>query len=106
MDQGSQFPVALHEHIMSQSPAKVGICLTLLGLLRVVEGVTKVTHLTDEMLAVTAIGFLSAGLSSYFAVKERDPKRKNRLDILSHRIFVLSIGALGAICAIVAFHLF
>jgi len=45
------------------------MCLTLLGLLRVVESANQVSHFSDELLAVTAIGFLASGFFFIFCVK-------------------------------------
>jgi hypothetical protein len=97
----SALPEAIHTHILSQSTAKVGMCLTLLGLLRVVESVNQVSHFADELLAVTAIGFLVSGFLSYFALKETQTNRKRWLGLISDRVFTGSICGLVIICAVV-----
>ena len=91
---------AIHAHILSIYPGKVGTCLTLLGLFRVVEGVTKVRHVLDELLAIVALGFIVSGLSSYYALKEKRPNRKRWLDLISHRLFAASVLGLAIICAV------
>jgi hypothetical protein len=75
--------------------------LTLLGLLRVIEGVKHISHFSDELLAVTAVGFLVSGFFSYFALKETQVSRKRRLGTMGHRVFVASTCGLAIICIIV-----
>lgn len=82
----------------------MGTCLTLFGILRVVEGVSRVSHFSDELLAVAAVGFLASGLSSCFALKEKGSMWKRRFDHISHMLFTSSIVVLGIICLIVVLH--
>ncbi|MBN1995243.1 MAG: hypothetical protein JW953_21315 [Anaerolineae bacterium] len=94
---------AVHTNILRLTTSTVGMCLTFLGLIKIVEGVQEVSHITDELLAVVALGFLASGLFSYFALKETQPGRKQRLSITVHRIFIASFLGLIIICIVVVF---
>jgi hypothetical protein len=91
---------------MNQSSIKVGMCLTLLGLMKVVEGVREVTSITDELLAINAVAFLLSTMLTYFALKSPHPERKRRLGRSADLIFSGALILLAAICCIIAFELF
>jgi hypothetical protein len=91
----------IHSYILNESSLKVGVCLTLLGLIRVVEGVKQVSHFLDELLAVAAFGFLASSFFSYFALKETQAGRKRWLGIMGDRVFVASVCGLAIICIVV-----
>ncbi len=93
------------EKILTQSSTKVGMCLTLLGLIKVLEGVKNVTRFSDELLAINAFGFLVAGIFSYFAIKEEDTKRKQKKGKIGDIFFSGSLCLLAIICAIMVFEL-
>jgi hypothetical protein len=93
-------------HIMNQSSIKVGMCLTLLGLMKVVEGVKAVTTITDELLAINAVAFLLSTMLTYFALKNADQNRKRALGRVADFIFSGALVLLAVICCIIAFELF
>ena len=80
---------SINAQVIAQSSTKVGICLTLLGLMRAVEGIKEVRLLADEMLAVNTLGFVISNLISYAALKERTQKRKRLLGRVGDLIFPL-----------------
>ena len=96
----------IFDHILTQSSVKIGLCLTLLGLIRVVEGVKSVTSFADELLALNAVGFLLSSILSYFAIKEADAERRQKKGKAGDRVFSASLGLLAVICLVIAFELF
>ena len=90
-----------HTHVVSQSAGKVGLCLSLFGLIRVAEGIKGKSATVDELLALAALGFIIAGLLAYVALKETGPTRKARYGTLGHWFYVVSTGALGLMCLFV-----
>lgn len=95
----------IFDKILSQSSTKIGMCLTLLGLIKVLEGVKNVTRFSDELLAINAFGFLLATIFSYLAMKEEDAERKQKKGRVGDIIFSLSLGLLALVCAIMVFEL-
>lgn len=81
------------------------MCLTLLGLIKVVEGVKSVSSFTDELLAFNALGFMLSSLFSYFALKEDNAQRKQLKGRFGDVCFSGSLALLVIICAILAFEL-
>ena len=78
------------------------MCLTLLGLIKVVEGVNNFTSFVDQLLAINAVGFLFSSIISYFAVKELKPHRKHIIGKAGDVIFTLSLCLLVIICKVIA----
>lgn len=96
----------IHTHIASQSAIRVGTCLTLLGLLRVVEGLKKVDTLGDEILALGAAGFLVSGMLAYFALRSKKSHSKYVAGWTADAVFLASHGLLIIICLVIAYELF
>lgn len=83
------------------SAAMVGVCLTGIGLLRVVAAVERTATLADDLLALDAILFLIATLVSYFAL--RVPKRLHRLERIADAAFIVSMTLLTAVCFFITY---
>lgn len=67
-------------HIFTVSAGMVGVCLTVIGLVRVVVSVRKVDTLADDLLAGDAVLFLLSCLSSYWALRTRSVRRMHRVE--------------------------
>jgi hypothetical protein len=95
----------IYTHILNQSSMKIGMCLTLLGLIKVVEGVKNVTSIVDELLAIDAVGFLISSIATYYALKQAEGDSKRRAGKIGDMIFTLSLLVLAVICGVLAFEL-
>ena len=62
-------------HIFTVSSAMVGVCLTVIGLIRVVITFGKADTLADDFLAGDALLFLTSCLLSYAALRARSFRR-------------------------------
>ena len=58
-------------HIFTVSSAMVGVCLTVIGLIRVVITLGRADTLADDFLAGDALLFLISCLLSYWALRSR-----------------------------------
>lgn len=96
---------SLFGHIMMQASMKVGMCLTLLGLVKVVEGAKGQMVITDEVLAVDALLFLVSNLIAYYALKQTSVKRKEQFGRVGDVLFTVALVLLVAVCALLAFQL-
>jgi len=90
-------------HILNQSSAKVGMCLTLLGLVRVVEGVMNIHTLVDELLAICAVGFLVSSLLTYSTLKKEEGKGRQKMGRAGDFIFTGALSLLAVICVSLLF---
>lgn len=81
----------------------VGVCLTVIGLIRVVITLGKVDTLADDLLAGDALLFLCACLLSYVALRTRSQRRMHQVEILADRIFILAMIVMTAICGVITY---
>lgn len=91
-------------HIFSVSAGLVGVCLTVIGLVRIVQELQDVDSLADNLLALDALGFLAACLLAYLALRTRDARR-TRLEHWADLVFLASLAGMASACAMIAYQL-
>jgi hypothetical protein len=62
-------------HIYTISAAMIGVCLTGVGLLRVVISLKTTDTWADDLLCLDAVIFLFATISAYWALRSRGARR-------------------------------
>ncbi|MEW6613772.1 MAG: hypothetical protein ACOY5C_14095 [Pseudomonadota bacterium] len=61
-------------HILAASVAMVGVCITVITLVKVFGAAARINTLIDELMAVDSVLFLVSGSLSYLALRtERGP---------------------------------
>jgi uncharacterized membrane protein YqjE len=90
-------------HIFTVSSAMVGVCLTVIGLIRVVITLGKADTLADDFLAMDALLFLTSCLLSYWALRSRRLRRMHRLERIADGIFIFAMIGMAGICALVTY---
>jgi len=85
-------------HIFTVSAGMVGVCMTVIGILRLVINIQKVSTLADDFLAVDALMFLTSCLLSYWALRSRGYARMHRVERVADGAFILGLLGMGAIC--------
>ena len=90
-------------HIFTVSSAMVGVCLTVLGLVRVVITLGKADTVADDLLAVDAVLFLVSCFVSYAALRSRRAPRMHRLERVADGVFILAMIVMVAICAFLTY---
>lgn len=78
-------------HIFTASAAMVGVCLTVVGIIRVVISQHKADLFADDMLAVNAMLYLASSLLSYWALRTRNVARNYRLERSADVIFLVAL---------------
>ena len=81
----------------------VGVCLTVIGLIRVVITLGKIDTIADDLLAGDALLFLIACLLSYSALRTRSVRRMHRVEQLADGIFVLAMILMTVICGVITY---
>src|SRR6266487_6836419 len=92
-------------HIFTVSSAMVGVCLTVIGLIRVVITLGSADTIADDCLAINALLFLISGLLSYWALRSRGCKRMHRLERLADGIFIFAMIGMVVVCTLLAYTL-
>ena len=90
-------------HIFTVSSAMVGVCLTVIGLIRVVITLGLAETLADDFLAGDALLFLISCLLSYWALRSRSLRRMHRLEKIADGIFILAMIGMVIICALITY---
>jgi hypothetical protein len=92
-------------HIFTVSSAMVGVCLTVIGLIRVVITLGSADTLADDFLAINALLFLISCLLSYWALRSRGWRRMHRLEQLADGIFIFAMIGMVVVCTLLAYTL-
>jgi hypothetical protein len=90
-------------HIFTVSSAMVGVCLTVIGLIRVVITLGTADTLADDLLAADALLFLVSCLLSYWALRSRGLRRMHRLEKIADGIFIVAMIGMVVVCALITY---
>ena len=81
----------------------VGVCLTVIGLIRIVITLGKFDTIADNLLAVAALIFLISCFCSYWALRTRRTRRMHRLERVADAAFLLGLLLMVAVCGVITF---
>src|SRR5436189_3103543 len=90
-------------HIFTVSSAMVSVCLTVIGLIRVVITLGRADTVADDLLAGDALLFLISCLLSYWALRSRSVRRMHRLEKVADAIFIIAMIGMAIICALITY---
>jgi hypothetical protein len=90
-------------HIFTVSSAMVGVCLTVIGLVRVVITLGRADTVADDLLAGDALLFLISCFLSYGALRSRKLRRMHRLERVADGVFITAMIVMVAICAFLTY---
>lgn len=90
-------------HIFTVSAGMVGVCLTVIGLVRVVITLGKSNTLADDLLAGDAFLFLLLCLFSYSALRFRSKRRGHYRERIADGIFIVAMVLMAVICGFITF---
>jgi len=90
-------------HIFTVSSGMVGVCLTVIGLVRVVITLGNADTIADDLLAGDALLFLVSCFVSYAALRSRRVLRMHRLERVADGVFILAMIVMVAICAFLTY---
>ena len=90
-------------HIFTVSAAMVGVCLTVIGIIRIVISIRKADTLADDLLAFDAVLFLASCLSSSLALRTRSTRRLHGLERFADVTFIIALVAMVLVCAFITY---
>jgi hypothetical protein len=90
-------------HIFTVSSAMVGVCLTVIGLLRIVITIQKVDTIADDLVAANALVYLASCFLAYWALRTRSSRRMHRLERLADALFLSALGLTTGICCFMTY---
>lgn len=92
-------------HIFTVSATLVGVCLTVIGIMRHLGGV-RASHYGQELIAIDAFLFLICCIFSYAILKIRNHvKRKIQLTIVADYLFIIALSLMVVICGLIVYEI-
>jgi hypothetical protein len=89
--------------VFTVSAGMVGVCLTVIGLVRIVIAYRKVDTFADDLLAADAILFLISCLCAYWALRTRNVRRMHRVERIADGVFILAMILMVCACGFITF---
>ncbi len=90
-------------HIFTVSAGMVGVCLTVIGLIRVVITVGKIDTFADNLLALDALLFLLACFAAYWTLRARGATNFRRFERIADALFLLAMVLMAIVCGFITF---
>ena len=90
-------------HIFSVSAALVGVCLTVISVVRVVITATRINTVADDILAADALLFLTSCLLAYSAMRSRTEKRMRLVERAADTVFIIGLLLMAIVCALITY---
>ncbi|WP_375458041.1 hypothetical protein [uncultured Enterovirga sp.] len=96
----------LQQHILPTAGTMLGICTTLIGLVKVLEGTKALASRVDEFGGIVGAMFLFSALASYGSIRtERRAALSRRLETAADGCFLLGLLSLALLSLIFAYEL-
>lgn len=90
-------------HIFSVSAALLGVCLTVISVVRVVITATKINTLADDILAGDALFFLASCLLAYWAMRTRTERRMHAVERIADVVFIGGLLLMAIACGLITY---
>jgi hypothetical protein len=91
--------------VFTASAAMVGVCLTVIGIFRLLTHVRELQTYGDDLLAIDAGLFLISCLLSYWALRTRRRRRMLGLELIADVIFLIALCLMALICGLITYAL-
>ena len=93
----------LASHILPTSATMIGVCATLIGLVKLAEAKLGPSHV-DEYAALVAITFLASALASYLSIRYSNrPKLSVRIEQIADLIFLVGLVGITLVAILFAY---
>ncbi len=81
----------------------VGVCLTVIGILRVVIATQRRDTIADDLLSLDAVLFLASCVLSYWALRTRGRRRMHRVERVADFVFLAALLSMVVICGFITY---
>ena len=90
-------------NVFAISTTMVGVCLTAIGIIRLITSQTRIETLGDEMLAADAMIFMVCSFLSFWSFKTKSPRLCHILRLIIDGTFIIGLTVMVIICSIIAY---
>lgn len=88
-------------HIFAASAAMVGVCLTVIGIIRVVISIQNADTVADDLLATDAMLYLMSCLLAYTAMRTRSERRWIAMERAADVFFILALALTAVVAGVI-----
>jgi hypothetical protein len=93
----------LASHILPVSGTMIGVCVTLIGLVKLAEAKHGTSHV-DEYAAIAAVTFLASALASYLSIRYSDRANLSaRIERFADTIFLWGLIGITLVATLFAY---
>jgi hypothetical protein len=90
-------------HVFSISAAMVGVCLTAIGILRLVTSQSNAETIGDELLAADSVLFVFCCFLSFWSFKAAREGLRRTLRMIIDTLFMVALSLMVVVCAVIAY---
>jgi uncharacterized membrane protein YkgB len=92
-------------HVFAVSAAMVGVCLTTIGIIRLITNQSQVQTVSDDLLAMDAVLFALSTVLAFWSFKTRDLPFQRVLRLAVDVLFLLGLTVMASVCALIVYTL-
>ena len=93
---------ALCVQLMSVSAGMVGVCLTVLGVFKLLRHFKGAGSLADDLVAIDSLLFVAVCILSYGGIRTASRRWQQRLERAADVFFLFALALMAVICGIIA----
>jgi hypothetical protein len=101
--QSNSAPRELSEHIFTVSAGMVGVCITVIGLFRIVSRSAHVDSIADNLLSIDALVFLASCFCAYLALRARASNHKRGFERAADFMFLAGLTMVSVVGVLIAY---
>ncbi len=93
-------------HVFSVSAGLVGVCLTVIGIIRIgIHLNPDYSTVSDDLLAADAVCFMASCVLAYSSLRTPNRQRAKHFEGYADRLFLTGMATMCVACALIAFSL-
>ncbi len=94
---------SLSGHILPTSGAMLGVCMTVISIVKLSQGERGMTSWVDDLLALDALIFLGSSIFSYLSI--RSNSKKIYFEDIADKVFMLALILMGAAVVLLTYEI-
>lgn len=101
----TQTQVNLCSYIFSGSATMVGVCVTVIGIVRVAVSFSGLETFADDVLFAASVLFMLSCLLAYWGLHSHEIERLRRIERVADALFICGLLCLVLACSLITFEM-
>jgi len=93
----------LSGHILPTSGAMLGVCMTVISIVKLTQSNRGIAYWVDDLLALDALIFLTSSVFSYLSI--RSHSKKIYFEDIADKVFMLALLCMGAAVVLLTYEI-